>query len=247
MKKILFLTLTIAIFTFLGCATVYNPATGKNELVFIDTQQEIAIGKNAVQSIEREYRLSDDAALNNKVKVQGEMIAGVADRKDLDYIFKVVKNKEVNAFSLPGGFVYVNTGLLKYANDGELACVIAHEVGHIAARHGAKRLEAALGYTILANIALSQAKSADLIDFSNIIFNLITLGYSREDEFQADRLAVKYVLLAEFKPEGLISFFEKLDKIEGADVGPLFLRSHPYRKDRIKNIKLEIAKFKNVP
>lgn len=245
MKKILFLI--VSIFICFGCTTIYNPATGKKELVFIDKQQESALGKNASKAIEREYTLSHDPILTERVKSLGQKIAKVSDRQDLDYIFKVVKSKEVNAFSLPGGFVYVNTGLLKYADDNELACVIAHEVGHIAARHGAKRLESALGYTILLNIALSRAKSADSIDFTNIIFNLITLGYSREDEFFADSLAVKYVLKAGFKPEGLISFFTKLDKIEGVDAGPIFLRSHPYRQDRIKHIESEIAKFKNVP
>ncbi|MFZ5800009.1 MAG: M48 family metallopeptidase [Candidatus Omnitrophota bacterium] len=230
-----------------GCASVYNPATGKHELVFIDTGSEVALGKSLDRKIRQESKVVTAVRENQRVKDIGRKISAVCDRSDLQYQFYVLENKELNAFSVPGGFVYVNTGLLKKANDSELAGVIAHEIAHVVARHSVKHLQAALGFNILMSVAFNQSDAVDLYRAANVIYNLVSLGYSREDERQADKLAVSYVFKAGYDPQGMLSFFAKIkeeEKENGVGNIPVFLRSHPAVEERIANIKKEIASLK---
>ena len=162
----------------------------------------------------------------------------------LDYHFKIVKDKELNAFAIPGGFIYVNKGLMDIATNDELAGVLAHEIGHIAARHSVKRLQAVLGYQIIMGIALGISGQQTIGQATDVVFNLVNLGYSRKDELLADRLAVKYSRKSGFNPRGILTFFEKLKKEaekEGPNFNLVFLSSHPPLEQRIKNIEDEIA------
>ncbi|MDP3142972.1 MAG: M48 family metallopeptidase [Candidatus Omnitrophota bacterium] len=235
---------TLLFLTFItGCATVYNPATNKQEFVFIDTKAEVSLGKIVNSNIARDYKISEDPAFNQRVKSIGKKITLVCDRRDLEYKFSVVEDKELNAFSLPGGFVYVNTGLLNKANDDELAGVMAHEIGHIVARHSVKQLQLALGLNIVMAVAFNKSSAADLSSAVNVVYNLISLGYSRGDERQADKLGVIYTHKAKYNPYGMVTFFDKLkqeEKDNGVGNIPVFLRSHPTIEERIKNIKTEI-------
>jgi len=229
--------------SFCGCATVYNPATQKKDVIFIDTQSEVSLGKMINSNIGKDYQISQDKALNQRVKEIGEKIATVCDRKDLEYQFGVVEDKELNAFSLPGGFIYANSGLLNLANDEELAGVMAHEIGHVVARHSIKHLQAALGFNIVMAVAFNQSGAGDVSNAVNVVYNLMSLGYSREDERQADKLAVIYAFKAKYNPRGMLTFFAKLKEEEKKDGGvnvPVFLRSHPAIEERIKNIEREI-------
>ncbi|MDP1853741.1 MAG: M48 family metalloprotease [Candidatus Omnitrophota bacterium] len=233
----------VCAFFMCGCATIYNPATEKKELVLIDTPSEASLGKVISKQIELQYPLSKDARAIARLDKIGEKIAEISDRKDLKYYFKVVKDEGLNAFSLPGGFVYVNSGLMDIASDDELACVVGHEIGHIAARHAAKKLQVSLGYQLIMGLALRNATSVELNRAVNTVFNLIALGYSREDERLSDRLAIKYALKSDFKPEGMITFFEKLkeeEKKKGINYHIAFLESHPAIDERINNAKKEI-------
>jgi len=240
---------TISALLFLcGCATVYNPATQKKEFIFIDTKQEAAIGKLLYAQLSRELNISKDKTQQDRLNVVGKKIAAVSDRLDLDYKFDVVKDKELNAFSIPGGYVFVNSGLMDKANEDELACVVAHEVGHVAAKHGVKRLQISLGYALVLNLALSQEKYVNVAQAVDTVYNIISLGYSREDERLSDRLAVKYALRAGYNPEGMISFFKKLqeESKKSGNTQPLvFLSSHPPVEERIENIKKEISVLRN--
>lgn len=229
-----------------GCATVYNPATGQQELILIDSVSELSLGSRVSASIDREYRLSEDPRYSERVNSIGQNIAAVCDRRDIPYHFKVIKDSEVNAFSTLGGYVYVFTGLIERVNDDELACVLAHEVGHIAARHSVKKLQVDMGYNILMSIAFAKGANADLQKAIDITFELASLGYSREDEFLADRLAVRYAYKAGYEPDAMISFMEKLGELEKEKVviAPIFLRSHPYLKDRINKVRNEISQLK---
>lgn len=210
----------------------------------IDTPSEVALGGKVAFEVERTYRLSKDPELIQRVERIGQSIASVSDRKDLSYHFKVVRDKEVNAFSTPGGYVYIHTGLLEKANDNELACVIAHEVGHIAARHSVKKLQAVMGYNILMSFVLHEARIEDLEQVMGITFDLISRGYSREDELLADKLAVRYAFGAGYDPYGMVTFLKKLEEIEREAhwgvMGGIF-STHPSYVKRIKNIETEIA------
>ena len=229
-----------------GCATVYNPATERKELVFIDTKSEVALGKLINSNVRQDHKISQDPQLNKRVIEAGKKIVEVCDRKDLEYHFFVVDDKELNAFSVPGGYVYVNTGLLAKANDDELAGVMAHEIGHVVARHAVKHLQAALGFDIVMTIAFNKSSAVETYQALNIVYNLISLGYSREDERQADKLGVIYTFKARYDPRGMVTFFAKLkeeEKKEGGANVPVFLRSHPALEERIKNIEKEIDRI----
>ncbi|MFH0771063.1 MAG: M48 family metallopeptidase [Candidatus Omnitrophota bacterium] len=236
-KKIILLSVLIAVFFLSGCATVYNPATGKKEYVMIGTEEEISIGNQVAKEVESKYKLSDDDAQNRRVQRIGGKIAVVSDRKDLRYYFKVIQDNEVNALSTPGGYVYVNTGLLDKADDDELAAVIAHEVGHIAARHAVQSIQANMTASLVSGLVFSKVKTSDEIKQSAAIaLNLAMLGYSRDDEFEADKLGVKYSYYAGFRSDGMVTFLEKLqleNKQNPFDKALVYLRSHPLYSDRI--------------
>lgn len=224
-----------------GCATIYNPATEKKEFIFITTPMEVALGQNTAMQVAKQYTFIKDSRQVNKVTEIGEKLAKVSDRTDLKYHFSVVEDKEINAFTMPGGYIYINSGLLDITTDDELACVIGHEIGHVAARHIAKKLQAQLGYDILMNIAVQNASVRQMQQAIDITFNLVELGYSREDELLADRLGAKYAYKAGYNPYAMISFLKKLKEKDKDELGPVFLRSHPYASQRIQMMEKEIS------
>ena len=224
-----------------GCATLYNPATEKQEIVLITTPMEIALGKNTAMQVAKQYAFIKDPVRVSKITEIGEKLAKVSDRTDLKYHFAVVEDKEINAFTMPGGYIYINSGLISIVeNDDELACVIGHEIGHVAARHIAKKLQTQLGYDILMNIALRNANVHEMQQAIDVTFNLVELGYSRDDELLADRLGAKYAYKAGYDPKAMITFLKKLQGKDKADLGPIFLRSHPYTSKRIEMMQQQI-------
>jgi len=226
-----------------GCATIYNPATGQKETVFVTTADERAIGANMAPQIEKKFKVDEDSFIQTRIRTIGNTIAKVSDRQDLPYYFGVLKGKDVNAFTTPGAYVYLFRALVdKTDSDSELASVIAHEVGHVAARHAAKKMEAEMGYNILMTIAFSKESKPELERYIDIGFNIVALGYSREDELFADKLAVRYLVRAGYNPYGMISFMKKLEEIEKEEgVAPIYiLNSHPYMSQRIEAVRKEI-------
>ena len=242
LKKI-FSVLFLA-FLLSGCATTYNPATQRNETILIDTQSEVSLGRDMDRQIQGKLKILQDPKRQNRLDNIGIKVSGFSDRKDLAYYFRVIDNKEFNAFAIPGGFIYVNAGLMDAATDDELACVLAHEIGHVAARHSVKHLQANLGYQLIMGIALGLSGQQAMGEAMDIVFNLASLGYSRKDETLADKLAVKYARYAGFDPYGMITFFKKLQKEADKKGGNLRIEifsSHPNIEERIKNVEREIA------
>lgn len=239
-----YIILLMIMFLFTGCATIYNPATQRNELILIDTGSEVSLGKAMSKQINSEYKISKDPSWNERLNRVGQQVAASSDRQDLKYQFFVIEDNDLNAFALPGGFIYVNSAVLKEASDDELACVLAHEIGHVAARHSVKKLQVALGYQIVMSLAFGKSSAVDLSRAINVVFNVVSLGYSREDERLADRLAVKYAYKSRYRPEAMISFFNKLkdqSQKRGQGYNLAFLSSHPPVDERINNIKKEIS------
>ncbi len=224
-----------------GCATTYNPATERKEFIFITTATEVFLGKALATKISNQHKFSKDPQKINRVREIGQKIAKVSDRKDLVYHFNVIEDEGLNAFTSPGGYVYVNSGVLEDASDDELACVIGHEVGHVAARHIAKKLQARIGYDILMNIAVRKGGLGDFQNAVSISYNLIRLGYSREDELLSDRLGVKYAYKSGYDPYAMITFLKRLEDAKKQGLDLAFLRSHPYASERIKVLKTEIS------
>jgi MAF protein len=227
-----------------GCSAEYNIVTGKQESFFYSTDKEVKIGQSIVKEIEKKYKLVDDLLLQKRVEDIGKKIAAVSDRKDIEYSFKVINDEEVNAVSLPGGFIYVNQGLLDMVkNDDELGGVIAHEVGHTVARHSIKKLQAIMGYSLIRIMTIPVAQNSAVTNAADLAFTEIILGYGREDELLADQLAVRYTKLAGYDPHGMISFLERLQ--ESKRRKPLkpksYFKTHPYVPDRIRVVKQELG------
>lgn len=237
-----------------GCATLYNPATGRNEFILIDSKTEVAIGRNVIDDLVRRHPLSNDENLQRRIQGIGRHIASVSDRQDIEYEFKVLADKELNALTLPGGFIYINKGLVDKLTDDEIAYVLAHEVGHTAARHIAKKLQANMAYQLLLSVAFASVGSqagesaADVARGIDTVYNLIGLSYSRKDEFEADKLGAKYVFKAGFNPYACLSALEKIKKSEGPNWKVLrYFRTHPYVDERIEALKVNIGEAKWKP
>jgi len=239
------LFIVLAAFAAAGCVTVYNPATEKNELVMIDTASELSLGRKMDAKVRKDMKISDDPAMRRRLEDIGRKVALYSDRKDITYHFTVVKNDQINAFAVPGGYVYVHSALMQAATDDELAGVVAHEIGHIAARHSVKQLQADMGYRMVLNVALGLTGQSYLNQATDIVYNLVNLGYSRKDENEADKLAVRYARRAAYNPYGIVTFFQKLQaeaRRKGGDQTIPFLSSHPQTKDRIQRVLDEIQK-----
>jgi predicted Zn-dependent protease len=229
---------------FSGCATEYNLVTDKEEKYYYSTDKEITIGQSMARQIEKEYKLAEDLLLQERVRDIGRRVVAVSDRKDIDYSFKVLDDAEVNAVSLPGGFVYVNKGLIELvSSDDQLAAVIAHEVGHIVARHSIKKLQALMGYQFFRLATIPVDKSGGLTTTADAAFTELLLGYGREDELLADRLGTRYAKAAGYQPRGMIEFLEKMQ--ENSRRKPLrpksYFKTHPYVPDRIRVVKQELG------
>lgn len=227
-----------------GCSTEYNIATGKQDTLFYSTDREINMGKAISKEVEKEYKPVDDPLIQKRVEDIGKKIVQVCDRKDIDYYFKVLNEDEVNAVSLPGGYVYVFKGLVdKVSNDSELAGVLAHEVGHVVARHSIKKLQAMMGYSLLRILVAQVPGSGGVGTAADAAFGELLLGYNREDELLADQLGARYTKLAGYDPHGMITFLKKLGEIGRR--GPLreqsYFRTHPYVPDRIRTVKQELG------
>ncbi|MFH1548089.1 MAG: M48 family metallopeptidase [Candidatus Omnitrophota bacterium] len=229
-----------------GCATVYNPVTNKDETTLISEKGEIQIGQEAAISLEKQYGLVKDTKLNKHLSSIGNKVAKKCGRPNLPYTFKILKTDDVNALTFPGGAIYVTEGLLKeYENDSQLASVLGHEIGHVCARHIIKKMEAQIGYSVLYGILLSNSKK-DIQNLSNTAFSLLSLGYSRQDEFQADELGIKYAYKAGYDPNGMAGFLKVLKKSHKSNASHIdvFFSTHPHINDRIERSEEIAGKYK---
>ncbi|MCX7927974.1 MAG: M48 family metallopeptidase [Candidatus Omnitrophica bacterium] len=218
---------------------MYNPATQQREMLLIDTEQEVKLGQNMDSQLHQKMKFVTEHYQVQRLQQIGQRIAQVSDRQDLTYQFAIVDDKTLNAFAIPGGYVYIHKGLMDAANDDELAAVIAHEIGHIAARHSVKQIQAVLGYQLVLSIVTGgRTNSSALNDALSVVFELVNLGYSRKDEFLADKLAVRYTRRAGYSPLGIITLFQKLEseKKKSPNLNLVFLSSHPPITERIARV-----------
>ncbi len=222
-----------------GCITTeYNVATHKEDFFFYSTEKEINLGRNLASEVSRKFKLSHNSSYLGRINRIGEKLVKVCDRKEIFYHFYVIDKDEKNAFCLPGGYIYIFKGLIDIANDDELAFAIAHEIGHTVARHHIKKLQALLGTNLLI-LAAGNVESPQFQEGLSFALTQIMCAYSREDEFTADELAVKYTKKAGFSPKAGITLLEKLYQIHKKEKisGSSFFRTHPYISQRIKHIK----------
>ncbi len=242
--RILSPTIIILSLLMAGCiSSEYNVATHKQDLYLISSEREVAMGQNIAKKVAKEFKLSKSPYDIERLDRISKKLEQVIDRQELSYYFYVIEadNKgkgQVNAFSLPGGYVYIFKDLLDLLNDNELAFVLAHEAGHIVSRHHIKRLQAAMGYNLLGIASVAAKGDPNFSRGLSFALAQILVAYSREDEFSADELAVKYCKLAGFDPAAGIEVNEKLYQESKKKIRPLsYFRTHPYPAQRIGRIK----------
>ncbi len=232
-----------------GCSvnTEYNVGTHKEDLMFYSTEKEISLGQAYAKIIAKEMKISKNPVDIERVNRIGQKLVNVCDRKELNYYFYVINANEKgetgdkNAFSIPGGYIYIYKGLLDDLNDDELAFVLAHELGHIVSRHGIKNAQASTVYGILAAAAGAASRDPQFAQGVSFALAQIMVAYSREDEFNADELAVKYTKAAGYNPKAGIEVMEKLYKDNKKKLYPIsYFRTHPYTAERIAHIKEDL-------
>ena len=206
------------------------------QLSNISDRQEVQIGRQINQQLVRkDIELYRDPEITGYITDIGQRMAQQSKRPNIPYTFQVVKDKDLNAFATMGGFVYLNSGLIAAAdNEAQLASVIGHEIGHIAARHSIQQMR---------QQAIAQGLTAAAGLDRNTLVNLGTkvalqLPNSRKDEFQADQLGLTSMKAAGYAPSAMVAFMEKLLKSGGSV--PTFLSNHPATSDRIKALEQAI-------
>ena len=223
----------------LSCAR--NPVTGKSELALVSESQEIQMGKQASQDVAQSIGLYKDAKLDSYVSTLGKRMAAASERPNLPWEFHVVDDASVNAFALPGGFIYVTRGLLASINDeAELATVVGHEIGHVTNRHSVQQISKQQ----LAQIGLGVGSiiSSDIARFGQLAsagLSVLFLKYSRDAENQADQAGFHYALNQNYDVREMTNVFETLNRIsEGGEGGklPEWLATHPNPENRIEHI-----------
>jgi predicted Zn-dependent protease len=246
MKKLMFiprLCLFLGLIIYSSCAV--NPVTGKKQLVFMSEAQEIAMGKEADPDIVAFFGLYDDPDLQQFITEKGLEMAAISHRPKLAYEFKIVDSPVINAFAVPGGYVYFTRGIMAhFNNEAEFAGVLGHELGHITARHSViRQRNQMLGQIgIIAGVILVPEIGQFIEPLSQGV-QLALLGFGRDDERQSDKLGVEYSSKVGYDASEMAGFFETLERQQetsgGAEI-PDFLSTHPSPEERNQNV-LELA------
>lgn len=250
-KSKLFKTGCFVLIVFLAIMSVscaVNPVTQKRELMLLSRSDETALGQQSDAEITATYGIYPDPVLNQYITEVGKKLAAVSHQPDLKFQFRVLDSPVVNAFAVPGGFVYMTRGILAYLNDeAELAGVMGHEIGHVTARHSAKMYSQA--QLAQAGLVLGAALSKTFRQFAGLAqagLTVLFLSFSREHERQADDLGVLYASKAGYDGSRMSNMFitlQKLNPQSGRDGLPTWLSTHPDPPDRIEAIKKAAAEW----
>ncbi|HEX2637606.1 MAG TPA: M48 family metalloprotease [Gemmatimonadales bacterium] len=222
----------------MGCAR--NPVTGKNELSLVSESQEIQMGKEAAAQVQQSIGYYNDPALQAYVSGIGMKMAKASERPNLPWEFHVVNDASVNAFALPGGFIFVTRGLMTAINDeAELATVVGHEIGHVTNRHSVQQMsKAELAQVGLGIGSILSSDVAKLAGLASQGLSLLFLKYSRDAENQADKAGFRYALNANYNVSEMANVFQTLDRMSQASGGgklPEWLSTHPDPGTRVQN------------
>lgn len=230
------LVAALTVLTTLVGACAVNPVTGKSQISLISPAQELEIGREGYGPVIREYGLYEDAELRAYVNAVGQKLARVSHLPDLEWHFTILDDPTVNAFAMPGGYIYITRGILVYLNsEAQLAGVLAHEIGHVTRRHSASQLTQQQLYG--AGVALGSIISPTFQRYSGVAqtaLGLLFLKYSRSDETQADELAVEYATKAGYDPREIPAVYAMIRRIsdQSGQRLPGFLATHPDPGDR---------------
>lgn len=230
-----------------ACAT--NPVTGEREFALMSEAQEIGIGQEMDPQVRQEFGVYDDPELQAYVQDIALRMARNSERPDLPWTFTVLDSPVVNAFALPGGFIYITRGIMAYLNDeAELAGVLGHEIGHVTARHAVQQYTRAMGANLgltLGAIFVPSTRGA-VGDLASTGLGLLFLRYGRDDELQSDRLGARYAATNGWAPGGVADMLLTLGRIgEMTDRSgvPTWLASHPEPLTRVDEIRPVVAEL----
>ena len=241
-----FLIISILIVLNLSVSCQKNPATGQNEINIMSENEEDLIGKNEHSKILIQFGGEfKDKKLNNYIKSLGNFLVSTSELPEKKFTFTILNTPIINAFALPGGYIYLTRGLIYLCqNEAQLAGVIAHEIGHITAKHSAKRYTKTVGTGILLQVLNLFSNNPFLGNLFGQSAQLFLLSYSRSQEYQADQLAVRYMIRAGFDPNEMANFLrlmeefanlqKKVLKIEN-EISEL-LKTHPNSSKRVQEV-----------
>ena len=232
---------------FIGCTKA--PITGRSQFIMVSPQQEMALGIKSAQEVLKTEKISTNPQQNAMVKRVGERIASVTGKNYAWEFFVIDKDDEPNAFCLPGGKVFVYSGIFKYAsNDDELAAVMGHEIGHALARHGAERMSRGQLTQITGQVLQSVMQgrgnpqnTATVMQAFGIGSQLgIMLPHSRTQEYEADNIGLVLMAKAGYNPQSALNFWKKFS--QSGETPPEYLSTHPAPQNRIEQIEALLPK-----
>ena len=236
----------------------YNPALDKKEFILMSEKEEKKVGEREnLRLINQFGGIYKNQKLQNYINSLGEFLVSTSELSDLNFTFTIIDTPIVNAFALPGGFIYLTRGLLAICqNEAQLAGVLAHEIGHVTARHSAKRYTKNFGVNLMSQILGALAKDRNITNVVNQSAGLYLLSYSRSQEYEADKLAVRYMKRAGFDPKEMSNFLRIMGKYsllqnrmrnQKKNTKSSLLSTHPSSPERVKKVikESELASVKN--
>lgn len=234
-----------------ACST--NPATGRQQFAgLMSPQQELQIGGQEHQKVIKQYGLYNDEKLQNYLDEVGQKVSQYTERTDVSYKFYLLDSPQVNAFALPGGYVYITRGIMALAgSEAEFASVVGHEVGHITGRHSAERYSRSVVTGLGAQIISIAVGEPGVGDALGLGANLYLSSHSRRQESEADSLGIRYLSRSSYAPQAAESFFRRMQLNEQLELKkakqkggiPNYFATHPQVKDRVAKTGAEAIQY----
>jgi len=251
-----FAALVAVVHTLAGCAT--NPVSGDSDFVLMSEEQEVAMGAQSHQQVMKQYEVYQNPELQKYVDEIGQKLAKKSHRENLDFHFTLLDSPEVNAFALPGGYVYITRGIMVYMNSEEqLAGVLGHEIGHVTARHSVRQHGAQTAAGLIGVLATIATGSQQVAQASNQLGGALISGYGRGHELEADRLGAEYLARTGYDPEkmlgvvGILKNQEEFELQRAREEGRQprvyhgVFSTHPENDQRLQEVIRAADKFKN--
>ena len=229
-------------------ACTMNPATGQRQLTLMSQAQEIQMGQQTHPEVLAAFGAYDDPELQSYIQELGSKIAATSERPELDWTFTVLDDPVVNAMALPGGFIYVNRGILAdFNSEAELVSVLGHEIGHVTARHSVEAMSRAqLAQLGLGVAAVASEEFRQYAGLASQGLGILFLKFGRDDENQSDALGLRYMTRAGYDPYQMPKVFSTLDRVtraQGMRGNPEWMSTHPDPGNRVQNIDARIAQL----